>query len=113
MSWREILDAVGQPNDDEMRNRVRNLNDIHDGPIIFGGRGSQPKVEQSKLIKWWNGLEDRFHELAARVVDKKATVAAKHNYGRDDTVVPDIAGHEKQRRTQTSEKVGKHPKTPE
>ncbi|MFH1266903.1 MAG: hypothetical protein ABIK89_14335 [Planctomycetota bacterium] len=108
MSWREILDALELKNDPANRSRLRSLNDMHDGPMMFLSQGGQPKVERSQLIEWWNRLEDRFHESTARKGDRKATVAAQHNYGRDEIVVPDIAGSVKRRRAGTSEKVGKH-----
>jgi len=98
MNWREILDELKQKNDDEKRDRIRRLNNMHGGPIIFPGRGTQPTVDKAKLVAWWNGLEDRLRELEQQQTDRQATVADQVNYGKDGTVVPDIAGGVKKRR---------------
>ncbi|MGA2257348.1 MAG: hypothetical protein ABSG53_22045 [Thermoguttaceae bacterium] len=98
MNWREILDELKQKNDEEKRTRIRRLNDMHDGPIIFPGQGAQPTVDKAKLLPWWNGLEDRLRELEQQQADRQATVADQVNYGKDGTVVPGIAGGVKKRR---------------
>jgi hypothetical protein len=109
-NWREILAALDLPNNEESKGWVRRLIDLHAGPIILPHkRGGQPKAEKSKLIEWWNGLEDRFKESGQRIRDRDATVAVTHNYGRDGTVAPDVGGSVKNRRT--SQKVRKGPKT--
>jgi len=98
MNWREILDELGLKNDEEKRDRIRRLNTMHGGPIIFQGRGAQPTVDKVKLVAWWNGLEDRLRELEQQQADRQATVADQVNYGKDGTVVPGIAGGVKKRR---------------
>ena len=98
MSWREILDELKQKNDEEKRNRIRRLNDMHDGPIIFPGKGAQPTVDKAKLVAWWNGLERRFRELEQQQADRQATVADQVNYGAAGIVVPGISGGVKKRR---------------
>lgn len=99
-SWRDILDGLRQDNNAEMRRKVTRLNKQYDGPIVIpSGQGGQPKVERSKLINWWNGLEHRFQETEQRQRNRKATVSAVHNYGRNGQVVPDISGAVKKRRS--------------
>ena len=108
-SWREILDALDLTNNEESKNKVRRLVESHSGPIVLPSRGGQPKVEKTKLIEWWNDLENRFTESVQRISDRDATVAETHNYGRDGTAAPNIGGSIKRRRT--SGKVRKGPKT--
>ncbi len=98
LSWREILDALDLKND--QKDRVAKLNSDYDGPIVMPGQGAQPKVAKDKLVVWWNGLEARFSEIQQRARDRKASVEAQHDYGRDGTVVPDIGGSVKSRRRQ-------------
>jgi len=98
-NWLEILDALGMTNDEERRGQVRRLNDSHAGPIAFPGKGAQPKVDRDRLIAWWNGLERRFEELEARQIDRRETVSESHNYGSDGTVIPEISGSIKKRRS--------------
>jgi hypothetical protein len=108
-NWREILDALKLPNNAESKNKVRGLVASYNGPIVLPSRGGQPKVEKTKLIEWWNELDDRFAESDQRLRDRDATVAATHNYGRDATVAPNIGGSIKRRRA--SQKVQKGPET--
>jgi hypothetical protein len=110
LNWREILDALSLPNNEENRGRVRALAELRGGPISLPRKGGQPKVEKTKLIEWWNDLEHRFDESAQRICDRNATVETTHNYGRDATVAPEIQGGVKRRR-QTSQKVQKGPET--
>src|SRR5262249_54503339 len=98
MSWREILDAVGLPNNDESQRRVRQLHKMYDGPIALPSKGGQPRVNKQKLLSWWNGLEERFHEIERKRTDTQATAEAQHYHGKDGIVAPDIAGHVKKRR---------------
>jgi hypothetical protein len=102
LSWREILDALDLKNNSEKHRRVRQLNEQYDGPIILGGKGSQPRVSKDKLLHWWNGLEERFRESEQKQADTEATLQAQHNFGRDGTVLPDISGHVKNRRGKKS-----------
>jgi hypothetical protein len=111
LSWRDILDTLDLDNNDDNRNKVRGLHGLHDSPITLGSKGCQPKVNKAKLIEWWNSLERRFQEVAERDRNREATVAADHNYGRDGVVVPEITGSVNRRRTGTSQKVPKGPKT--
>jgi len=97
--WPEILDALGRKDSKEERARIKRLNELHVGPIITPGKGGQPKVDKVTLLEWWNGLEERFAEVAQRRADAQATIQAGHEYGRDGRVLPDISGDEKRRRT--------------
>lgn len=99
MNWAQILNSLDLPNDDTNRHLVRRLNSEHDGPLLFGGQGSQPKVNKAMLIEWWNGLEERFREIDERSRDKAATVDSIHEYGRSGIVVPEIGGSVKKRRS--------------
>jgi hypothetical protein len=94
--WREILSALGRPNDD--RRRVSRLNKKHNGPIIMPRAGGQPTVDRNKLIAWWNSLEKEWKEKGKREADAQATVAAQYGYGRSEEIVPNISGHVKHRR---------------
>jgi hypothetical protein len=104
LNWREILDALDQKNNSENQRRVRQLNERYDGPIIAGGKGSQPRVSKDKLLHWWNGLEERFMESEQKQADTEATLQARHQYGRDGTVLPDISGHVQNRRGKKSDR---------
>jgi hypothetical protein len=97
--WAEVLSALKQPNDETWRERVRRLNELHGGPILVTGQGGQPRVAEPRLIEWWNSLERRFEESVEQERDRKASVEAQHHYGRDGTVVPEIDGAVKKRRT--------------
>lgn len=98
LGWNEILDCLDRKDDQSERSRIRRLNETHEGPIVFPGKGAQPKVEKSKFVEWWNSLEARFQELEQRASDKKHTVSHQHEFGKDGTVVPDIAGSVKKRK---------------
>jgi hypothetical protein len=99
-SWRAILAALDQPNNPESRGVVRRLNKSYDGPITFPGKGAQPGVVRDELLAWWNGLAFQYEEMRNRQAGRKATVRDRYAYGRDGTVRPGIAGHEKKRRNQ-------------
>jgi hypothetical protein len=99
MSWREILKAVKVRNTPEKRRRVRMLNERYDGPIIMPAQGGQPKVEGGKLLIWWNSLQQAFLDSSQKQLDRQATTANQYEYGRNLTVVPDLAGSVKKRRT--------------
>jgi hypothetical protein len=116
-SWREILDCLKLKNDKTRQNQVRQANDQYAGPIHFPGRGAQRKVNKAKLIEWWCRLEILWDTQGGEE-DAEATVKARHNYGRDGTVVPNISGHVQKRRGKngarsptTSRKITKHYKT--
>jgi hypothetical protein len=97
-SWREILIGLGFTNNAQDRERVRNLNEQYDGPIVIPKQGAQPKVEHTKLVEWWNGLEAQWTVGHNPGRDAKPTVARQHKYGKGGTVVPDISGGVKKRR---------------
>jgi hypothetical protein len=99
MSWREILDALDLKNNQENQRRVRDLNKQYEGPIALPTQGGQPKVNKAKLLDWWNHLEIRFM-TAGGGTNTDATLQARHEYGRDGTVLPDISGHVQKRRGQ-------------
>jgi hypothetical protein len=97
LSWREILNAVNLPSNNENRRRLRQLNESHDGPILFIGQGAQPKVAKNKLVDWWNGLEQRWAELDQREADAHGTTEDRYAHGKEE-VVPGVSGHVKRRR---------------
>jgi hypothetical protein len=97
--WQEILSVLGLDNNDTDKAKVRTLNEHYDGPIKMPKKGGQPRVDQAKLLAWWDGLEDRWSELGQKADNVKATTQASHNYGRGGTVVPGISGEEKKRRS--------------
>ena len=97
-SWREILLALGMKNNNEDREKVRNLNAQYNGPIVIPKQGAQPKVDKAKLIEWWNGLEAQWTVGYQRGRDARPTVEAQHPYGRDDMAAPGISGGVKKRR---------------
>jgi hypothetical protein len=97
-NWREILDALDLKNNAASQGKVREANQRYDGPISLPGKGGQPKVSKAKLLEWWNGLEIQFLTGGAGA-NAQATLAARHNCGRDGTVLPDIGGHLKKRRS--------------
>jgi hypothetical protein len=96
--WREILAAVGLPNNDTNQQRLNRLNGVYEGPIVVKGQGSQPVVTEARLLRWWDGLERRFKEVDARRRDSAESVSEQYAHGRDGTVVPDIAGEVKKKR---------------
>lgn len=98
LNWREILETLSLKNDEETREKVRRLNEMHNGPIVVGGRGQQPKAEKGKLLDWWNDLERRFEKVEQRNRDKQATTESQYKHGRGEIVVPDLRGHVKKRR---------------
>jgi hypothetical protein len=98
LSWREILEAVRLPNNEVSRRRVRRLHTRFPGPISFPKKGGQPAVCMERLLEWWDGLEDLFHQSEQRQADEKATLAQSYRYGKEATVFPEIAGHVRQRR---------------
>ena len=96
-----VLDAVGVQDDTSTRRQIVKYNKDYDGPIIVQKQGSQPRVEKTKLIDWWNGPESRWEEVKQRERDKTETVKAQHDYGRDGTVLPEIGGHVRRRRSKS------------
>ncbi|MBN2290918.1 MAG: hypothetical protein JXM70_00750 [Pirellulales bacterium] len=91
--WPEIAVVLKQSNDEKFQKRIKSLHERYPSPIVFGGVGMSPRVEQLKLIEWWNSLEKRWEEIKQKKLDKDASVAESYQYGRDETVVPDIQGH--------------------
>ncbi len=104
--WREILDALGLDNDKTNQSRVRKAHKTVPGPIIMPTKGGQPTpVVKHDLLDWWNGLDDRYRELAAKRdslhADRSATLENQFDLGRGEhteTVVTEIAGRVKRRR---------------
>jgi hypothetical protein len=105
--WRAIEEALGlsqiypNMNYDERRRKLAYLNRRFGGPIKAGGKGSQPVVNRSKLIEWWNSLEEHVERLEERIRDKKATMQSRHPYGRTSHVVPEIGGSVKRRKSRS------------
>jgi len=110
-SWNDIFAALNEPHGTPVwkstagnRDKIRNLNEQHNGPIIFTeGKGNQPTVAKAALMTWWGGLSDHFD---ARIDEQKAeaestefAVGDSHNYGATGTVVPGISGSVKAKRT--------------
>jgi hypothetical protein len=110
MSWSEIFAALNEPhrktvweNNEQIRAKIRKLNQDFDGPIIMPKvQGGQPQVAKHALIAWWARLEEDFinraGERAQEATSTRATVSGTHEYGRTGTVVPDIDGHVKKTR---------------
>jgi hypothetical protein len=98
LSWRDILDALEQKNNAENQRNVRKLNEQYEGPIVLPRKGGQPKVSRDRLLTWWNRLEERFRDIGQREADARATLQARHRYGKDGEVLPDISGGIKKRR---------------
>jgi hypothetical protein len=103
LSWPEILKALNRTS--ASKEAIRKLNKDYEGPILFMGRGSQPKADRVALVNWWNGLRNAFESCQAadaqQEVDRNATAANQYRHGKDghaDTEVPDIAGRVKGRR---------------
>jgi hypothetical protein len=97
-NWRDIMAALGLRNTAEARRRLRHFNDIHNGPILMPRAGGQPMVERNRLLAWWNSLQLILEAAKQRCADQHATTANQHAYGRQATVVPDLAGSVKKRR---------------
>jgi hypothetical protein len=98
----DIAQALGRNNDEAFQKRIKNYHKRFGSPIVFGCSGEPPKVERSKLIKWWNSLEDRWREIEQRESNRMASVSDSYKHGRDATAIPEIKGHEKQRRPRKS-----------
>jgi hypothetical protein len=103
--WRAIDEALGlsrsypNMNNDERRRKLAYLNRRFGGPIKAGGKGSQPVVNRSELIAWWNSLEELVEDQKARIRDKQATLQSRHPYGRAAQVAPDLGGSVKRRKS--------------
>jgi hypothetical protein len=98
-TWAGILLAVQMRNNRTDKERLERLNSDLEGPILKANKpGGRPLVDKAKLLDWFAGLEQLHRELQQRRTDKEATVAARHGYGRDGEVVPDLAGGVKKRR---------------
>jgi hypothetical protein len=98
INWPQIMSEVEMDDTEENRRFVREANNSHEGPIIFRGKGSSPRVKKSKLVAWWEKLEDRLRELEEKRDNVQATVAPQYKYGRDETVIPNLQGHVKKRK---------------
>jgi hypothetical protein len=84
---------------DERRRKLLYLNNYYMGPIKVGTKGRQPVVNRSKLIAWWNSIEDLVENQKARIRDKQATLQSRHPYGRSAHVIPEIGGSLKRRKS--------------
>jgi hypothetical protein len=60
----------------------------------------KPLVDKGMLIEWWNGLVEKAQDRDQRRRDSAATVEDCYEYGRDGTVMPDIGGGVKKRKSQ-------------
>ncbi len=98
-SWLEILGVLHLKNTRRNRAVVRRANERYDGPIRFRGKGCQPMADEAELIDWYDHLDDRKRELDERRGNREATVEASYPYGRGATVLPEIKGHIKKRRS--------------
>jgi len=95
--WTQILDAIGQP--DEDKGKIRKLNESYDGPIQIPGQGGQAWVRKDKLLEWWDKLDDIIHDIDRRRAEQQAAGADTYRFGKGDVeVVPDISGAVKKRR---------------
>ena len=83
---------------EERRRRLAYLNQRYGGPIQSGGKGSQPRVDLTELLGWWNSLADQVQHAIDRERDAAATLLDQHNFGRTGRVAPSIAGGIKMRR---------------
>jgi hypothetical protein len=96
-SWRDILACLKLKNNKETRGQISRWNKEHNGPIIIR-KGGQPKVEKSKLTKWWNRLEILWQDQANQEAGKKMSAEAQHDYGASGTAAPEVGGGVKKRR---------------
>ena len=104
--WGDIIGALNHQhadgkahhkNDERMRDHIRRLNEEFAGPIQFRkGKGTQPSVDKSAFLTWWNGLREqhdaRNEQRVAKAESERLTVAESHNYGASGTVLPGIRG---------------------
>jgi hypothetical protein len=97
-NWNEILDCLEQKNNDENKRFVASMNEQYDGPIKLPGRGGQPKVEKTKLIEWWNHLETLW-ATQGQGRNTETTVDSNYQFGKRETVFPEINGHVKKRQS--------------
>ena len=118
--WADIVAALNEhigtrhfKNEDSTRDRIRKLNNEYDGPIVFlSGKGVQPQVDKTPLMKWWKKIQTHFD--ARNRKDESGAEAARletadtHKYGATGIVVPGIGGSVKTKRaTGKKEKEGK------
>jgi len=96
IGWPEILDAIRRKK--EHRKLVERLNRLLDGPIKTR-QGGSPLASHRLLIEWWNGLIDRWEETDQKEINTRTSVENQHPYGRDGTVVHDIGGSIKPRKS--------------
>lgn len=102
--WRDIVEilrlaeTMPKATYSERRRRLAYLNRAYGGPIQIGKRGSQPVVDRSALLAWWQSLTTQAEGKMTRDRDLQATVAATHLYGRTGIVVPDLGGSIRRRK---------------
>jgi hypothetical protein len=99
LSWREILRTLNLDNNDEKRRAVKGLNKKYQGPIQFPGRGSQPKAARKTLLDWWISLEILMADKGHQNEGAQAAAKVQHNFGRNGTAAPEVAGGVKRRRS--------------
>lgn len=99
MNWVAILSFLQRKNTAEDRRLVSRLNEEYEGPITITTRGSQPKVEQRKLLRWWNSLEIMWEDAANQASGAKLDAEMQYNHGRSGIAVPGIGGGVKPRRS--------------
>jgi hypothetical protein len=102
--WRDIVEilrlaeTMPKATYSERRRRLAYLNRAYGGPIQIGKRGSQPVVDRSALLAWWQSLTTQAEAKMTRDRDLRATVAATHLYGRTGIVAPDLGGSIRRRK---------------
>lgn len=96
--WPIILQTLGMEDTSKHRGQIKKLNEEFNGPITFPGRGCQPEVFEVHLRAWhlFVGEEYRRKQKAEEEItrdrDVAATVADRHNFGRNGEVVPGVNG---------------------
>lgn len=97
--WTEITVALGLPDDEETRRRLRRYSKDNDGPLHGRGKGSKPQlINNAALIAWWNAVknlgEHATEQREQQEINRDAAAANTLNYGRDGNVMPDLAGQQ-------------------
>ncbi|MGQ0634222.1 MAG: hypothetical protein ACT4QC_06415 [Planctomycetaceae bacterium] len=98
-SWREILAVLGMDVSKENRTKVKRLNERFGGPIPKPAQGGQPIVDKAALIDWWNKLQILQQDLENQREGAILTAQDQFAFGRSATIVPELGGQVKKRRT--------------